>query len=234
VLATLEGIARHQPIGVSALARLLEDDKSAIQRAIMSLAHDGWVRPSGNPTRWVLTSKVYSLANTGRGRIDLRRRAHGLLDELRNESGESVALMVADLSGCVVIDVLESRQSVRTVTNVGRILPPRETASGRAVLAAMSDEQLLQFLGAEPEPELAAQIELTRTRGYSISDGEAAAGSTNLGAAVVDPADGTIAAVTILAPSDRMPAERQEALGAMVAGVAHRLSRELAAEHRRQ
>ena len=56
VLAVLEAIARHQPVGVSTLARELATDKSAVQRAIMTLADSGWIHPAArSPTRWQLT-----------------------------------------------------------------------------------------------------------------------------------------------------------------------------------
>ena len=59
VLAVLEGIARHQPIGVSDLARLLDADKSAVQRAIMTLADEGWIHSaSGSPSKWQLTAHI--------------------------------------------------------------------------------------------------------------------------------------------------------------------------------
>ena len=34
VLAALEAVAAHQPVGISALAKLLQDDRSAVQRAV--------------------------------------------------------------------------------------------------------------------------------------------------------------------------------------------------------
>ena len=64
VLTALEGIARHQPIGVSALARLLGDDKSAVQRAIMTLADRGWIRAApGSPVKWELTAHIHAVAH---------------------------------------------------------------------------------------------------------------------------------------------------------------------------
>ena len=49
VLSVLELIASRQPIGVSALAKLLDEDKSAVQRAIMTLADAGWIRIAPEP-----------------------------------------------------------------------------------------------------------------------------------------------------------------------------------------
>ena len=43
MLAVFETIARAQPVGVSALARELGADKSAVQRDLMTLADAGWI-----------------------------------------------------------------------------------------------------------------------------------------------------------------------------------------------
>ena len=44
MLSVFELVARLQPIGVSALARELAADKSAVQRDIMTLADAGWIQ----------------------------------------------------------------------------------------------------------------------------------------------------------------------------------------------
>ena len=59
VLAVLECIARHQPIGVSELARLLQADKSAVQRAVMTLADDGWIRLASGNAEQVAAHRAY-------------------------------------------------------------------------------------------------------------------------------------------------------------------------------
>src|SRR5579859_894639 len=98
VLAVLEMIARHQPIGVSELARLLEADKSAVQRGVMTLADEGWVHALPDaPTRWQLTGHIHVVAHLAHSRSDLRQRARGVLEALRNETGESIALTTPDV-----------------------------------------------------------------------------------------------------------------------------------------
>src|SRR4051794_27136704 len=95
VLTALEGIARHQPIGVSALARLLDDDKSAVQRAIMTLADEGWIRAApGSPVKWELTAHIHAVAHMGHGSNNLRQRARPALRALRDEFDETVLLTV--------------------------------------------------------------------------------------------------------------------------------------------
>ena len=59
VLTLLETVAEHQPIGVRALAKLLDEDKSAVHRGLVTLADSGWIRMTGEPpVGWELTKPI--------------------------------------------------------------------------------------------------------------------------------------------------------------------------------
>ena len=225
VLAVVEAIAEHQPIGVAALARHLGDDKSAVQRALMTLADDGWIRAApGEPTRWELTSRIHVLADLAQGHGDLRQRARSALDALRERTGESVILAVPDAGRLVAIDVLESRQLIRTAPYVGMVIPAAASASGQAVLAHLDDEARAAFLGGPVPPALRDALAAVRRRGWAINDGDVVAGSTTVGAAILDDGGHPVAAIAVSAPSDRLPPSSQARAGALVADAAAGLS----------
>ena len=228
ILAVLEGIAVRQPIGVSDLARVLNDNKSAVQRAIMTLADEGWIRPApGKQTTWELTAHIHSVAQHVKGghHDDLRRHARSALELLRDQTGESVLLNVPEDGKFIVIDVLESRHYLRTAPPIGMIVSSRGSATSRAILPFMTGEQQIAFLGGPPEPALIEDFAATVARGYVISRGEVVAGSTNIAAPIFDKNSRPIAAVLISAPSDRTTVENYERLGALVASTARKLSR---------
>src|SRR4051812_35571529 len=81
VLAALELIARHQPVGLAKLAKLLGADKSAVQRAIATLANDGWIELTAqSPPRWELTARIFAVSHIGHSSNDLRQRARSALE----------------------------------------------------------------------------------------------------------------------------------------------------------
>ena len=93
VLATLEALAEHQPIGVGALARLLGDDKSAVQRALVTLAHAGWIRPApGDQARWELSTRALVVAEHAQRRSGLLQQLRGSVVALADETGETVTV----------------------------------------------------------------------------------------------------------------------------------------------
>jgi IclR family acetate operon transcriptional repressor len=225
VLSALEAIAEHQPIGVGALSRVLDDDKSAVQRALMTLADDGWIRQApGEPTRWELTTRIHVVANMAQGYTDLRDRARIGLDALRDETGESIILAVPDVGRLVVIDVLESRQLVRTAPYVGMVVPGATSAAGKAVLARMTPAARVAFLRESVPPNLESDLETVLERGWALNDEDIVPGATSIGAAVTDSDGRPIAAIVISAPAARLRARDQARLGDRLVHTAETLS----------
>jgi IclR family acetate operon transcriptional repressor len=223
----LEGIAQHQPVGVSDLARLLDEDKSAIQRDIMTLVDAGWVGgASGAPGKWQLTAHILAVAHMGAVSNDLRQRARSALEALRDASGETVLLTVPDISRFVVIDALESRHMLRTVPRIGLSVPVRGSATSRAVLPYLKREQQIEFLGKPPDARLLADFAATLKRGYSISVGDVVEGSTNIAAPIIERDGYPVGAVVVSGPSERLTAMRHRKIGDLVLQTARGLSRD--------
>ncbi len=226
VLAVLEAIAAHQPIGVRALARLLECDKSAMQRALKTLAEEGWIRATIEaPVRWEVSARIFAVANLAYGGNDLRQRARRVLERLRDETDETAMLVLPDLQNFVVADVVESRQVLRMAPHVGTKVSVRNTATGRAVLPYLSADQQLALLGEMPDPSMLETYAQTRERGYAISDGEINPGATNLAAPIIEVNGEAIGAIVLTAPRERLASASQHEAGRWVARAAQELSR---------
>lgn len=226
VLAVLEKTAEYQPVGITELARLLAADKSAVQRALQTLARDEWIRAApGKPTRWEVTERIQSVAHVALGSHDLRHRARPVMQDLRDKTGESVLLNVPERGRFTVSDVMESRHTLRIVPLIGTIVAPRGSATGRAILPYMSRERQIEFLGADPDAAMLEEFAATVARGYSISDGEVVTGSTNLAAPIIEADGRPVGAILVSAPSERLPPEGYPRIGAMVCAAARRLSR---------
>ncbi|MDB5970596.1 MAG: putative IclR family transcriptional regulator [Hydrocarboniphaga sp.] len=222
----MEAIASHQPIGVRALARLLDQDKSAIQRAVMTLADGGWIRPTREPpVRWEVTARIVTVANAALGSSDLRRRARPLLEQVRDDTGETVLLVVPDLQNFVIADVVESRQVLRMVPQLGILVGTRNTATGRAVLPYMDTARQMALLGAEPDGPLLDSFEATRKHGYAVSDGEINPAATNIAAPIFELAGFPAGAIVVTAPRERLTPADHQAIGKMLIRVASELSR---------
>jgi IclR family acetate operon transcriptional repressor len=221
VLAVFEAVAGHQPIGVSALARLLADDKSAVQRALMTLDDAGWIERVESGGHWEVTARVLVLVQRRSGLLE---RTRASLEALRDETDETVILNVPEEGQLLVLDVVESNQLVRTSPAVGFAVPTTTSAAGQAILAYLSGDELALYVGGLPDQRLAQRLAEVRRRGWAINSGDVTPGARAVGAPILDAQHRAIASITISAPADRMPTEVQDALGPLVVAAARRLS----------
>jgi IclR family acetate operon transcriptional repressor len=227
VLSIVELIAAHQPVGVSALARLLQDDKSAVQRAVMTLADAGWIRMAPEPpVRWELSAHIFTIAHLPHSANDLRQRARRTLEALRDEVGETVFLAIPDIGRFVVIDVAESPNTLRAPLRVSEVIPVRGSAPPRAFLAYRAPDRLRTILGpAAPDPAAAAVGAATRARGYGLSADEVLQGSTILAAPIFDGDGQPIASIGVSGLSERITPDRHARIGGLTVAGARGLSR---------
>jgi IclR family acetate operon transcriptional repressor len=225
ILKVLEALASHQPIGTRALARLLDDDKSAIHRAITTLADEGWVhRATQKPGQWKVAPRIMAVADKAFGGYDLKRRARPALEKLRDACGETAVLIVPDVIGLVVADVVESREMLRVVPPIGAVVATEISAAGRAILSLLSPHHRAELLGKEPDQALLDICAATRERGYAISERETQPGTTSLGSALLDYDGHPCGAICVSAPCERLDQARFAAVGALLANSARALS----------
>jgi IclR family acetate operon transcriptional repressor len=233
MLVVLEEIARNQPIGSADLVRILDAEKSGVQRSLMTLVDAGWISTVPGPgVRWRLTSHIQVVAKNARDNDDLRLVARPALERLRDACGETVLLIVPDLDHFVVIDVAECQKLMRIAPRVGLVIPAQDTATARIILPYLDSIQQKAMLGREPSKEERQLFEATRDRGYAINitshshtdGGREAIGSANIGAPIFDHDGLPVAAIVISGPSERLPAECHERFGLLAAEAAREVS----------
>jgi IclR family acetate operon transcriptional repressor len=224
-LAVLDLVAERQPIGVSDVAREMQIDKSAAQRILVSLHGGGWIRTDGSvPVRWVLTTKPLQLARQVTG-SPLAMRARPVLEQLRDDTGETVWLVLLDGGEIVAVDGVESHQNVRTSVRRGLVLPLLTSASGKAILAVLGDERWHGLMPQDPPPALRAELETARRDGYATSVGEVDPAVHTVSAAVTSADGEPIGALIVAAPADRLPRQEISQAGRFTAARAAELSR---------
>jgi IclR family acetate operon transcriptional repressor len=228
MLTVFERIAVAQPIGVSALARMLDADKSAVQRDLMTLADAGWIRPSpGAAGQWELTPRVMTLAQTPHSANSLRQRARPVLEDLRAQTGETAYLTVPDGDRFVVLDALESHHMLRMVPPVGMIVPLEGSATARAIMAHMEEGEVERLLSGPAPAPLRRDFTATRERGYAINDGDIAAGAIALASAILTPFGRPLGALVLTGPSERLTPPRRGEIGDLLRDRARQLSQAL-------
>lgn len=215
MLNVIDAIAAHQPIGVGALATMLGDDKSAIQRVLVTLADSGWIQAIGQPTKWELTTHVLVIAEQTRDRHTLARSARPVMEALRDETGETIILAVPDGGRVAIAEVVISPQLVRTAPHAGMVIPAETSAGGQAILAALDDEAIVTLLGHVPGDVLRAELDEVRRVGYATN--LRWSGSSSVGAPIVAAGDGRpLGSLAVSAPAERLPAALRRRYGKLL------------------
>jgi IclR family transcriptional regulator, acetate operon repressor len=239
-LGVLEAVGKLGAVGVGELARLTDEPKSTVQRCLTTLYESGWIAPldSTGRRRWTMTTKLLTMARSLEPVASLRDVAYPEMEQLRAETQETIHLMVREGDYVVLVERLESPLIVRTVSYVGARAPMHVTSNGKAILANLPGPDRDAYLAGKLEaatakslcqPEaLRSDLALTAKRGFALSDGERDLEVRAVAAAILSERGRPIGAMSISCPAYRLPPERVEYLGPLVAAAAQRVINELA------
>ena len=140
-----------------------------MHRILRELVDLGWARDDGE-RGYLLGARLLSLAGQASNRNTLSRIAHPILRDLGARTGHTVHFALLSGDEAVYIDKIEGRGSYHMRSRIGLAIPLHCTAIGKAILAAMSDEELratLDRTGTERRTE------------HTITDRAAAGRSTS-------------------------------------------------------
>lgn len=240
VLAILRYLAGQAgPVSAAAISRDVRLPRSTTYHLLDTLAREGFVVHLPEERRYGLGVSAFELGSGYSRQAPLQRLARVPLAGLVDRTGHNAHLAV--LHGREVIYVIEERAPGRAplVIEVGVRLPAHLTASGRAMLACLSQAQVRAVF---PDPSafvmrtevgprsLSALRHLlvdVRRRGYATEDGEVTLGFSSVAAAVLDHRAYPIAGIAVTFPArDVDPALREEIAG-QVGRTAHELSRRI-------
>ncbi|MCU1364466.1 MAG: IclR family transcriptional regulator [Ilumatobacteraceae bacterium] len=215
-LGVLEALAVTQPIGVSALARTTDLDKTAVQRILLTLGDAGWIRQL-DTGEWTVTSKALQVGTHYTS--GLREAAHPHLVQLQKETDETVVLFAQEGATMVVIDSVDSSQPLRMTVPIGMVVPMRQSATFDAFLPETERAGLPPM---RPEPS-AATLASVRRLGYFVID-ELYPNAIAAGAPVFDRRGVPIATVTVVAPRVRVTKAGAKRFGERVTAVTGRVT----------
>jgi DNA-binding IclR family transcriptional regulator len=130
------------------------------------------------------------------------------------------------------LDSVECLQTLRIGSRVGVILPAHVTSGGKAMLAELDREDIARLYRNEPEPPdlkpLLRSLRSVLQRGYGTNVGESERGVTAVGVRVRVPDAASMAAVTVSAPSFRLPRARIPDVAEMVHDAVRQIEADLA------
>ena len=228
IFLVVEALADNGPMRLSDLVETLKLNKTTIHRILNSLICMNYVAQDSASLKYRLTFKICDLANKVLNKTDTVQIIRPFLQELMNAAGETVHLVQLEGTHAIYIDKLESQQNtVRLVSQLGQTLPLYSSGVGKALLAAMKNEQIKEILGGEKLisltsntitdlSKLMGEIDVIRNLGYAIDDEENELGIKCIAAVIKISDMAPQYAFSISAPIYRMGEERIEKLADLV------------------
>ncbi|MFJ2618923.1 IclR family transcriptional regulator [Glutamicibacter sp. NPDC087344] len=210
VLSVLRYIAAQAtPVGAGAIVRDVGLPRSTTYHLLAALIEEGFVVHLPEERKYALGVTAHELGTGYSRQAPLQRIARFPMQQLVARTKRTAHLAI--MHGRDVIYVIEERakRQAELVTNPGVRLPAHLTASGRAMLATYSAEQLTAlYPGPEAFPtryergvhsvealnELLSQI---RAAGYSWEQDEVTKGFSSIAVPVRDHAGHAVASVTL-------------------------------------
>lgn len=218
-LKILRSFSMDQPQrGVRELAEDLGIGKSSVQRILVTLASEGFVKKNKETNKYELGVSVLQLSSIVLGHLDLHNEALPIIKKLVEKCKETSHLAVLDDLQVIYLCKVEGTEPVKMTTYSGLHNPAYSTSSGKLLLAYSDPSQIELVLSrglkkhtpdtiTDPDKfrkELAEIYE----RGYSISNGELRQGVTSVSAPVKNYTGQVVAAINFVGPSHRLSTQR--------------------------
>lgn len=219
-----------RPATLTELSRRVDLHPTTALRLLDSLRSRGFVHQSANRA-YVLGAQNFELGSAYLRSVSVWSQANQLADELAAASGETASVGVLDAGQILYIAIARGQQDMGIASAPGTRHPAYCTSLGKAILADLPGNQVLEILRKDPPsrltpstlatiPALQRDLALTRRRGFSIDNEERTPGVLCIGAAIRDHKNDPVGALSISGPADRMRDHGVDKLGEIVSKTA--------------
>jgi len=236
-LMIVEALLRDgAPLSAREIALRTGINRTTAHRLINALIHRGWIEKSPGGSSYRIALKLLVLTNVAFQTRNVFDAIRPLLTTLSERSRETVHVGVLDGFDVIHVDKVDSPERVGVSSKIGIRAEPRSTALGKALLAAAPPETIAAYIdhlthlpgdrGFDPDA-LLAELDATRTRGYSIDDEEDSVGVRCIGAAVRSGSGDAVFAISITGPGGRFTRAHADAIAPTLIATTEDLSRQL-------
>jgi len=239
-LRILECLAQnHNPLTFTALQQQLDIPRASLFRLLMTLTKNGYVMAMPEGKGYQLGTKILSLVSRLLDRLDVRIYARPFMQQLMEETGETVELSILDNGELLCIEKIEGSESIRLFTQIGSHYPTlHASAPGKAHLAYVSPPDFEKFIFEHGLPQLTentitnvnvlkSQLEQIRQELIAFDDQERRLGVRRFASPIFDCNSKKIAVLDLAGPVFRLTLDRKQYFSELVRETAQRISQNL-------
>nr|WP_316652760.1 IclR family transcriptional regulator [uncultured Gellertiella sp.] len=232
-------VAAQQPLRFSEIQALSGEPRGSVHRqlghllkeGLIELAADGGYQPG---------LRLLTLASSAWSRNEFRAIAAPTLEMLHAATGETVHLGVLRGLDVIYLDKVESRQSVRMHSQIGRASPLYCTGIGKAALSVLPPDAVARTIAGiswqrftpatiTDAAALAREIEVIRACGHAFDREEHEEGIRCVAAPIRSADPGFAAGISVTGPAFRISQIQLEDWAPVVRQAAARISADILA-----
>lgn len=204
------------------IAHAVDLPKSTTSRLLDTLIHFGYI--TEDYKRYRLGIKMFILGNLAASNNDFHRTVRPVMEKLAEDTHEMVDLNIIVNGQRLCIDKIESKHSVRNYIPLGQLLPACFGASGKVLLAFLTDVEVRGILNSEQYQQYLNEKNLNRKKeefldsviyelqeirknGWAFTKNERIAGAWAASAPIRDYTGRVIASLSIGGPSSLLAEE---------------------------
>lgn len=230
----LEVIRTRGTAGISEISRELDLPKSTVHRILATLSSKAVVDEDGETNRYSLGPRIVEMGLSALNRWDFINAAMPYLEELRDRWDETIALVLKVRDKYTYIARAMSTTESFFTPLIGIHYPLHWAASGRALLAFVSEEELGEFIRTNPLipctdltitdlTTLEEELKRVRAVGYATSFGERVNGAGAISAPIRNRRGWAFSAVIFIASESRLRKRGLEAVGTSIVDVCSKI-----------
>lgn len=187
---------------------------STAHRLLQTLSRRHYIEQSPETRAYTLGPRLFELGSAYARNLDLVGVARPFIEQLRDDTGETVHLAILSDREVVEVCTATGSQTVTVSRGTGRRDPASCTATGKVILASLTEAELDQFFARGPLPASAAksitdpklfraELARVRTNGFALDEQELSEDVCCIGAPIRDGRDRVIAAISVAMPKAR-------------------------------
>src|SRR6266436_7256473 len=210
---------------------------STVHRFLANLVSTGFLNCSGDGV-YHLGIACFSIGQAALGQLDIRRLSLPYLQQLNQNTRETIHLTVRHALSAVYVEKLDSPEPLRIYSRIGAAVPLHCTGVGKVMLAYMPPDKLsailpqLEFRRLTENSignlqELQTHLQKVRKNGYACDLEENEPHIRCIAAPIWDHTGAVNASVSITGPAVRMSVTRLRQLAPLIQAVSKRISKEM-------
>lgn len=226
-------------LGLTELSQSLGISKAAVSRLLQALEMHRFVEQNPQTRKYRVGAEALRVGNLFRPQQEIKEAAADLMKTLVAKTGFTSYISVLSQDCMVLTYAVEGTGPIRYSLPVGAQIALHASATGKAALATLTDQQVTAILSrtgmkewtprTATEPgRLQADIEKVRACGYAINWEELTMGVGSVAAAILDGNNELLAVISIGFATSQVAREDMPQLGERVLDKAREISNRLA------